>query len=120
MSYSPWGVKELDTTERLHFHFSLSFIGEENGDPLQCSCLGIPRDGRAWWSAVYGVSQSQTQLKRLSSSSIRAGADRNAMGHQDLPRNYNESSTLGQNNFKRRRKDETKNTCVRKEAKQGL
>ena len=63
------GRKELDTTERLHFHFSLSCIGEGNGNPLQCSCLENPRDGGAWWAAVYGVAQSQTRLKRLSSSS---------------------------------------------------
>ena len=53
-------------TERLHFHFSLSCIGEGNGNPLQCSCLENPRDGRAWWAAVYGVAQSRTRLKRLS------------------------------------------------------
>ena len=58
-----------DTTERLHFHFSLSCIGEGNGNPLQCSCLENPRDGGAWWAAVYGVTQSWTWLKRLSSSS---------------------------------------------------
>ena len=56
-------------TERLHFHFSLSYIGEGNGNPLQCSCLENPRDGRAWWVAIYGVAQSRTRLKRLSSSS---------------------------------------------------
>ena len=67
----PWGREESDTTERLHFHFSLSCIGEGNGNPLQCSCLENPRDGGAWWAAVYGVAQSQTQLKRLSSSSSR-------------------------------------------------
>ena len=66
---SPWGCKESDTTEQLHFHFSLSRIGEGNGNPLQCSCLENPRDRRAWWAAVYGVAQSQTRLKRLSSSS---------------------------------------------------
>ena len=66
---SPWGHKESDTTERLPFHFSLSCIGEGNGNPLQCSCLENPRDGGAWWAAVYGVSQSPTRLKRLSSSS---------------------------------------------------
>ena len=66
---SPWDRQELDTTERLHFHFSLSCIGEGNGNPLQCSCLENPRDGGAWWAAVYGVAQSRTQLKRLSSSS---------------------------------------------------
>ena len=66
---SPWGCWGLDTTERLHFHFSLSRIGEGNGNPLQCSCLENPRDGGAWWAAVYGVAQSQTWLKWLSSSS---------------------------------------------------
>ena len=65
---SPWGREESDTTEQLHFHFSLSCIGEGNGNPLQCSCLETPRDGGAWWAAVYGVSQSRTQRKRLSSS----------------------------------------------------
>ena len=64
---SPWGPWGSDTTEQLHFHFSLSCIGEGNGNPLQCSCLENPRDGRAWWAAVYGVAQSQTQLKWLSS-----------------------------------------------------
>ena len=67
---SPWGRKESDTTERLHFRFSLSCIGEGNGTPLQCPCLENPRDGAAWWAAVYGAAQSQTQLKRLSSSSM--------------------------------------------------
>ena len=55
-------------TEQLHFHFSLSCIGEGNGNPLQYSCLENPRDRGAWWAAVYGVAQSWTQLKRLSSS----------------------------------------------------
>ena len=67
---SPWGREESDATERLHFHFSLSCIGEGHGNPLQCSCLENPRDGGAWWAAVYGVAQSRTRLKRLSSSSI--------------------------------------------------
>ena len=57
------GSLELDTTERLQFHFSLSCIGEGNGNPLQCSCLENPRDGGAWWAAVYGVAQRQTRLK---------------------------------------------------------
>ena len=61
------GSPESDTTERLHFHFSLSCIGEGNGNPLQCSCLGNPRDGEAWWAAIYGVAQSRTWLKWLSS-----------------------------------------------------
>ena len=66
---SPWGCEEPDTTERLHFHFSPSCIGKGNGNPLQCSCLENPRDGGAWWVAVYEVAQSWTWLKRLSSSS---------------------------------------------------
>ena len=53
-------------------HFSLSYIGEENSNPLQCSCLENPRDGGAWWAAIYGVAQSRTQLKWLSSSSSSA------------------------------------------------
>ena len=65
----PWGRWGSDTTEQLHFHFSLSCLGEGNGNPLQCSCLENPRDSGAWWAAVYGVAQSQTQLKRLSSYS---------------------------------------------------
>ena len=64
---SPWGREESDTTERLHFHFSPSCIGEGNGNPLQCSRLDNPRDGGAWWAAISGVTQSQTRLKRLSS-----------------------------------------------------
>ena len=60
---SPWGRQELDITERLHFHFSLSCIGEGNGNPLQCSCLENPGDGGAWWAAVYGVAKSRTRLK---------------------------------------------------------
>ena len=68
---SPWGHKESDTTERLPFHFSLSCIGEGNGNPLQCSCLENPRDREAWWAAIYGVAQSRTRLKQLSSSSSR-------------------------------------------------
>ena len=69
---SPWGLEESDMTERLHFHFSLSCIVERNGNPLQCSCLENPRDGGAWWAAVYGVAQSPTRLKRLSSSSSQS------------------------------------------------
>ena len=69
VGFSPWGCEESDTTEQLHFHFSLSCIGEGNGNPLRCSCLENPRDRGAWWAAVYGVTQSRTRLKRLSSSS---------------------------------------------------
>ena len=68
---SPGGHEESDTTEQLHFHFLLSCDGEGNGNPLQCSCLENPRDGGAWWAAVYGVAQSRTRLKRLSSSSSK-------------------------------------------------
>ena len=71
---SPWGREESDTTERLHFHFSLSCIGRGNGNPLQCSCLENPRDGGAWWAAVYGVAQSRTWLKQLSSSSMASNS----------------------------------------------
>ena len=66
---SPWGREELDTTEWLHFHFSLSCIREGNGNPLQCSCLKNPRDGGAWGAAIFGVAQSLAWLKWLSSSS---------------------------------------------------
>ena len=69
VGFSPWGSEESDATEQLHFHLSLSCTGEGNGTPLQCSCLENPRDGGAWWAAVYGVAQSWTRLKRLSSSS---------------------------------------------------
>ena len=68
-SCSPWGHEESDRTERLPFHFSLSGIGEGNGNPLHCSCPENPRDAGAWWAAVYGVAQGRTRLKQLSSSS---------------------------------------------------
>ena len=61
----PWGFEESDTTERFHFHFSLSCIGEGNGNPLQCSCLENPRDGEAWQAAVHGVTKSQTRLSEF-------------------------------------------------------
>ena len=60
MGYSPWGREESDMTERLHFHFSLSCIGEGNGNPVQYSCLENPRDRRVCWAAVCGVAQSWT------------------------------------------------------------
>ena len=66
----PWGREESDTTEQLHLHFSLSCIGEGNGNPLQCSCLENPRNRGAWWAALYGAAQSWTQLRRPSSSSM--------------------------------------------------
>ena len=67
---SLWGHEELDTTEQPHFHFSLSCNGEGNGNSLQCSCLENPRDRGAWWAAIYGVTQSRTRLKQLSSSRL--------------------------------------------------
>ena len=66
--------------ERLHFHFSLSCIGEGNGSPPQCSCLENPRDGGAWWAGVYGVAQSRTRLKRLSSSCSRIAGSYGSFG----------------------------------------
>ena len=59
------GVAESDMTKRIHFHFSLSCIGEGNGNPLQCSCLENFRVGRAWWAAVHGVAKSRTQLSNF-------------------------------------------------------
>ena len=75
-------------TERLHFHFSLSCIGEGNGNPLLCPCLGNPRDGGAWWAAVYGVAQSRTRLKRLSSSSSIEARNNMALLQGNMSRNY--------------------------------
>ena len=66
---SPWGRTKSDTNEQFHFQFSLSCIEEGNSNPLQCSCLENPRDGGAWWAAVYGITQSRTRLKQLSSNS---------------------------------------------------
>ena len=79
---SPWGCEESDTTRQLHFHFSLSCIGEGNGNPLQYSCLENPRDGGAWWAAVYGVTQGWTRLKWLSSSSMHLRNVQNRESHQ--------------------------------------
>ena len=73
---SPWGCEEPDTTEWLHSQFSLSCIAEGNGNSLQCSCLESPRDGGAWWAAVYGVTQNRTRLKWLSSSSSSSSSSR--------------------------------------------
>ena len=84
---SPWGREELDTTERLHFHFSLSCIGEGNGNPLQCSFLENLRDRGAWWAAVYGVAQSRTRLKRRSSSSSSCKCSKPGFPvHHQLPK----------------------------------
>ena len=71
VGYSPLGCEESDMTERLHFHFSLSCTGEGDGNPVQYSCLENPRDRGAWWAAIYGVAQSLTRLKQLSSSSSK-------------------------------------------------
>ena len=68
------GVTESDTTEQLHFHFSLSCIGEGNGNRLQCSCLENPRNTGSWWASIYGVAQNRTRLKRFSSSSSSRSA----------------------------------------------
>ena len=85
VGWSPWHREESDTTERLHFHFSLSCIGEGNGNPLQCSCLVNPRDSGAWWAAVYGVARSRTRLKWLSSnSSIRRGLEAECLGKHQM------------------------------------
>ena len=70
VGYSPWGREASDTTERLHFQYSLSCTGEGNSNPLQYSCLENPRDRGAWWATIYGVTQIWTWLTRLSSSSI--------------------------------------------------
>ena len=85
---SPWGCWELDTTQWLHFHFSLSCIGEENGNPLQCSCLENPRDSRAWSAAVYGVAQSGTRWKRLSSSRVHVPGTFLSGEHKEVRRTW--------------------------------
>ena len=91
---SPWGREESDVTERLHFPFSLSCIGEGNGNSLQCSCLENPRDMGAWWAAVYGVAQSWTQLKRLSSSSSSSNTECTSSWLISMTHRYNNFSFL--------------------------
>ena len=81
---SPWGREESDMTERLHFHFSLSRIGEGNGNPLQCSCLENPRDGGTWWAAICGVAQSWTRLKQLSSSDREDPMEQEMAAHSSV------------------------------------
>ena len=83
-------LEKSDMAEWLHFHFSVSFIGEGNGNPLQCSCLENPRDGGAWWAAIYGVTQSRTRLKRLSSSSILSYTI--CFSYKDLPSQFARNS----------------------------
>ena len=73
---SPWGRKESDTIERLHFHFSLSCIGEGNGNPLQCSCLGNPRDGGAWWLPSMGSHRVGHDWSDLAAAAAAAAARR--------------------------------------------
>ena len=85
------GSLRVGQTERLHFHFSLSCIGEGNGNPLPCSCLENPRDRGAWWAAVYGVAQSRTRLKRLSSSSSSSAEE--SMGPATSSRQAHPEST---------------------------
>ena len=92
MGCSPWGRSESDTTERLHFHFSLSCIGEGNGNPLQCSCLENLRDGGAWWAAICGVAQSRTRLKRLSSSSSSQNLEPYFYGEMQLVFKFSHNS----------------------------
>ena len=86
---SPRGREELDKTERFPFHFSLSCIGEGNGNPHQCSCLENPRDRGAWWAAVFGVAQCRTRLRRLSSSSSSNGSVA-----KNLPANAGDRSSI--------------------------
>ena len=94
---SPWGRWGSDTTERIPFHFSLSCIGEGTGNPLQCSCLENPRDVGAWWAAIYGVAQSQTQLKWLSSSSSNLvyRASQMSLMVKNLPANAGDIRDVG-------------------------
>ena len=80
-----WGRTESDTTERLHFHFALSYIEEGHGNPLQSFCLENPRDGGAWWASVCGVAQSWPRLKRLSGS----GSSSSRMSKEGLKRKSN-------------------------------
>ena len=74
MGCSPWGREESDTTELPHFHFSLSCIGEGNGNPLQCSCLENPMEGGAWWATVHGVAKSQKRLSDFTFTYLLEGA----------------------------------------------
>ena len=85
----------MDTTERLHFHFSLSCIGEGNSNPLQYSCLENPRDRGAWWAAVYGVAQSRTRLKRLSRAYVMKGSLQGSRGRGQGGREEEKELTTG-------------------------
>ena len=108
---SPWGRSESDTTERLHFHISLSCIGEGNGNPLQCSCLENPRDGGAWEAAVHGDTQSRTRMKRLrSSSSSSHSAKARTFSSSSGPTDNNLSHILEEANFMLTASTETPNS----------
>ena len=98
---SPWGHTESNTTEWLHFHYPLSCIGEGNGNPLQCSCLENPRDRWAWWVAVYGVAQSRTRLKWLSSnlSMIKVSKQNSLSGWINFKKQHLTSCCLKETHF---------------------
>src|SRR5574337_239182 len=81
---SPWGRTELDTTERLHFHFSLSCTGEGNGTPLQYSCLEEPIDRGAWWAAVHGVAKSRTRLSDFTFTSHFPALEKEMAPHSSV------------------------------------
>ena len=81
---SPWGQKESDTTERLHFHFSLSCIGEGNGNPPQCSCLENPRDGGTWWAASMGSHRVGHDWSDLAAAAAAAGSQGSGIPHNTL------------------------------------
>ena len=92
---SPWGRWGSDTTQWLHFHFSLSCIGEGNGNPHQCSCRENPRDGGAWWAAVYGVAQSRTRLKCRTELDTTEVSHRVGHDWSDLAAAETDKGTLG-------------------------
>ena len=85
---SPWGCWGSDTTERLHFHFSLSCFGEGNGNPLQCSCLENPRDRASWWAAIYGVAQSRTWSDSAAAASLMHVAGQSKLVLWDNPEGW--------------------------------
>ena len=81
----PGGLQSMGSQRVGHdWATSLSSIGEGNGNPLQCSCLENPRDGGGWWAAIYGVTQSRTRLKRLSSSSSSTAGGRSSQATQEF------------------------------------
>ena len=102
---SPWGCEELDTTEWLHFHFSLSCTGEGNGNPLLCSCLENPSDGGAWWAAVYGVAQSRTRLKRQQQQQYPNAIGKRRQRQNIMYEIYHECINVGQKQLRKVNKD---------------